>query len=106
MALWWVGNAILVFVVTPVVLALLNRLLIPVIAIRRAAEAILEGGVHLMNQVAPVPGLLAITDETVAAVAQGAVRYAGSAAKLLPPKEPDARSSREHAAPAHAMTEA
>jgi hypothetical protein len=89
LALWWVGNAVLFFVVLPVVIALLNRLLIPVIRIRRAAEEILDGGVHLMNQVAPVPGLLAVTDETVAAVAQGAVRYAGSAAVLLPPKEPD-----------------
>jgi hypothetical protein len=106
MALWWVGNAVLVFVVTPVVLALLNRLLIPVIAIRRAAESILDGGVHLMNQLDAVPELLATTDEVVAAVAVGAVRYAGSAAKLLPPKEPDTRSTRDHAAPAHAMTEA
>jgi hypothetical protein len=88
MALWWVGNAILFFVVLPVVIALLNRLLIPVIRIRRAAEAILDGGVHLMHQVDPVPDLLAITGETVAAVAQGAVRYAGSAAKLLPPAPP------------------
>jgi hypothetical protein len=85
--LMWIGNAILFFVVLPVVIALLNRLLIPVIRIRRAAEAILDGGVHLMNQVDPVPGLLAVTDSTVAAVAQGAVRYAGSAAQLLPPKE-------------------
>lgn len=85
--LMWVANAILFFVVLPVVIALLNRLLIPVIRIRRATEAILGGGVHLMNQLDPVPGLLATTDTTVAAVAQGAVRYAGSAAQLLPPKE-------------------
>lgn len=85
--LMWIGNAILFFVVLPVVIALLNRLLIPVIRIRRAAEAILDGGVHLMNQVEPVPGLLVVTDKTVAAVAAGAVRYAGSAAQLLPPKE-------------------
>jgi hypothetical protein len=103
MAWWWTGNAVLVFVVTPVVLALLNRLLIPIIAIHRVAERILDGGVHLMNQLDPVPGLLAVTDETVAAVADGAVRYAGSAAKLLPPKEPD-RSSGAHAAPSHATT--
>ena len=57
--LMWIGNAILFFVVLPVVIALLNRLLIPVIRIRRAAESILDGGVHLMNQVAPVPELLA-----------------------------------------------
>lgn len=85
--LMWVANAILFFVVLPVVIALLNRLLIPVIRIRRATEAVLNNGVHLMNQLEPVPALLATTDTTVAAVAQGAVRYAGSAAQLLPPKE-------------------
>ncbi len=40
-----------------------------------------------MNELAPVPALLAVTDETVEAVAVGAVRYAGSAQQLLPPKE-------------------
>ncbi|HEX3827562.1 MAG TPA: hypothetical protein VHV82_09850 [Sporichthyaceae bacterium] len=96
MALWWVANGVLLLVVAPIVVFLLNMLLIPVIRIRRATEDILAGGVHLMNQVDPVPGLLAITDETVAAVAQGAIRYAGSAAQLLPPKEPTPPSHGAH----------
>ncbi|MGQ0844425.1 MAG: hypothetical protein ACT4QF_09840 [Sporichthyaceae bacterium] len=86
--LMWIANAVLFFVVLPVVIALLNRLLIPVIRIRRAAESILDGGVHLMNQVDPVPGLLGRTGTAVSAVAQGALRYAGSVNKLLPAKEP------------------
>jgi hypothetical protein len=105
MALWWVANGALLLVVAPIVVFLLNMLLIPVIRIRRATEAILDGGVYLMNQVDPVPELLAITDETVAAVAQGAIRYAGSAAKLLPPKEPTPPSRAAHSNAAAVGTE-
>jgi hypothetical protein len=101
--LMWIGNAILFFVVLPVVIALLNRLLIPVIRIRRAAEAILDGGVHLMNQVDPVPELLAATDAAVFGVTHGALRYAGSVQKLLPPPEPAAQHNHT---PAHARAEA
>lgn len=85
--LMWVANAILFFVVLPVVIALLNRLLIPVIRIRRAAESILDGGVHLMNQLDPVPGLLGKAGTAVNAVTEGALRYAGTVNKLLPAKE-------------------
>lgn len=87
MALWWIANVVLLVVVLPVVLILLNRLLAPVIRIRRTADGILASGVTLMQQLEPVPALLATTDQTVAAVATGAVRYAGSAQQLLPPKE-------------------
>lgn len=87
MTLWWIGNAVMFFVVLPVVIVLVNRLLIPIIRIRHAADAILASGVKLMNELEPVPSLLAVTDETVAAVSVGAVRYAGSAQQLLPPKE-------------------
>jgi len=107
--LMWVGDAILFFVVLPVVIALLNRLLIPVIRIRRAAESILDGGVHLMNQVDPVPNLLAATDAAVFGVTHGAWRYAGSVQKLLPPPaepEPAAESAAEtNHSPAHARAE-
>jgi hypothetical protein len=99
LALWWIANAALLLVVAPIVVFLLNMLLIPVIRIRIAVEQILDGGVYLMNQLEPVPHLLAITDETVAAVAQGAIRYAGSAAKLLPPKEPASTGAHASAAP-------
>jgi hypothetical protein len=85
--LMWVANAILFFVVLPVVIALLNRLLIPVIRIRRAAESILDGGVHLMGQVDPVPGLLGKAGTAVHGVTTGALRYAGSVNKLLPPRK-------------------
>ncbi|WP_234027839.1 hypothetical protein [Pseudonocardia dioxanivorans] len=87
MVLWWIGNAVLLFVVLPVVIALLNRVLAAVERIRWAADDILAGGVQLAGALEPVPSMLATTDATVAQVSAGAVRYAGSVAILLPPKE-------------------
>jgi hypothetical protein len=83
MTLWWIGNAVLLFVVFPVVVYLLNRVLAAVERIRWAVDDILAGGVTLIGQLEPVPGMLAETDETVRQVAAGATRYAGSVGKLL-----------------------
>ncbi|GAA1277714.1 hypothetical protein GCM10009609_46130 [Pseudonocardia aurantiaca] len=86
MVLWWIGNAVLLFVVLPVVIALLNRVLAAVERIRAAADDILEHGGELAGLVEDVPELLARTDATVEQIAVGATRYAGSVATLLPPK--------------------
>jgi hypothetical protein len=83
MALWWIGNAILLLVVVPVVVALLNRVLAALERIRGAADDTLAGGVALIGEVDTAPELLATTDRTIAEVANGAVRYAGSVSKLL-----------------------
>ncbi|MCW2719334.1 MAG: hypothetical protein QOG20_5756 [Pseudonocardiales bacterium] len=86
MVLWWIGNAVLLFVVLPVVIALLNRVLSAVERIRAAADDILTHGVELTVELNDVPALLATTDATVKQVAVGATRYAGSVAALLPAK--------------------
>ena len=83
MALWWIGNAILLVVVVPVLVALLNRVLAALERIRAATDDILDGGVELTRQLDDVPEMLAVTDGTVRDVTVGAVRYAGSVAKLL-----------------------
>lgn len=83
MVLWWIGNAILLLVVLPVVIALLNRVLAALERIRAACDHILAGGGALVGELEGVPAALAITDETVRAVSVGAVRYAGSVARLL-----------------------
>ncbi len=83
MVLWWIGNAIGLLVVLPVVIALLNRVLAALERIRAAADQILAGGVALVGELGGVPQALARTDTTVREVAVGAVRYAGSVAKLL-----------------------
>jgi hypothetical protein len=81
--LWWIGNAVLLLVVVPVLVALLNRVLAALERIRGASDEILTGGVGLIGEVNNVPELLAVTDQTIADVASGAVRYAGSVGKLL-----------------------
>jgi hypothetical protein len=83
MVLWWIGNAVLLLVVLPVVIFLLNRVLAAVERIRGATDRILAGGVDLVGELNGVPEALATTDTTVRDVSVGAVRYAGSVAKLL-----------------------
>jgi hypothetical protein len=83
MVLWWIGNAVLLLVVLPVVIYLLNRVLAALEQIRGATEQILAGGGALVGELAGVPDGLATTDRTVHEVSVGAVRYAGSVAKLL-----------------------
>lgn len=83
MTWWWIGNAILVVAVVPILVALLNRVLAALERIRKASDEILAGGVGIIGEVDRVPGLLETTDDTIADVANGAVRYAGSVAKLL-----------------------
>ncbi|MDQ2877262.1 MAG: hypothetical protein M3Y33_21600 [Actinomycetota bacterium] len=83
MVLWWIANAILLVVILPVVIALLNRVLAALERIRGATDQILAGGVTLIGELDGVPDLLATTDKTIKEVSVGAVRYAGSVAKLL-----------------------
>jgi len=83
MVLWWIGNVILLVVVLPVVIFLLNRVLAAVERIRAATDNVLVGGVALIGELNGLPEALAVTDETVKEVSVGAVRYAGSVAKLL-----------------------
>jgi hypothetical protein len=83
MVLWWIGNAILLLVVVPILVALLNRVLAALERIRGASDNILAGGVVLIGELDKVPDLLAKTDTTIREVSVGAVRYAGSVSKLL-----------------------
>ena len=81
--MWWIGNVILLVVVAPILVALLNRVLAALERIRAAADDTLAAGVALIGEVDTAPELLATTDQTIAEVADGAVRYAGSVGKLL-----------------------
>jgi hypothetical protein len=81
--LWWIGYALLLVAVVPVLVALLNRVLSALERIRGASDEILAGGIGLIGEVDNVPELLAVTDQTIENVALGAVRYAGSVGKLL-----------------------
>ena len=83
MVLWWIGNVILLVVVLPVVIWLLNRVLSALERIRAASDNVLAGGVALVGELDGLPETLATTDKTIEEVKVGAVRYAGSVAKLL-----------------------
>jgi hypothetical protein len=83
MVLWWIGNAILLLVVVPVLVALLNRVLAALERIRGASDDILAGGVTIIQELDNTPEDLARTGGTVHDIAVGATRYAGSVAKLL-----------------------
>jgi hypothetical protein len=83
MVLWWIGNVILLVVVLPVVIWLLNRVLSALERIRAASDEILAGGVALIGELDGLPEALATTDKTIEEVKVGAVRYAGSVARLL-----------------------
>lgn len=83
MVLWWIGNAVLLIVILPVVIALLNRVLAAVERIRAATDQILVDGVALTESLDDLPEALATTASTIDGVAVGATRYAGSVARLL-----------------------
>jgi len=83
MVLWWIGNVILLVVVLPVVIWLLNRVLAALERIRAASDNVLAGGVALFGELDGLPEALATTDKTIEEVKVGAVRYAGSVARLL-----------------------
>lgn len=81
MWLWWIGNVALLALV-PVVLLLANRVIRPASEIERYAEDILEHGVNLTANLAPVPAI-ADTRDLVSAAKGLAVRYLTAAGPLL-----------------------
>ena len=83
MVLWWIGNVILLVVVLPVVVSLLNRVLAALERIRAATDDILAGGVALIGELARRPRRPGRHRPDHRRSQVGAVRYAGSVAKLL-----------------------
>ena len=82
MVLWWIGNAVLILVVAPVVVWLANKLLRPTFEIRAYADDILEHGVNLTGTLDAVPKL-ATTQELAAQARQGVERYGSALERLL-----------------------
>lgn len=80
--LWWIGNAVLLLVVVPLVLLLANRVLRPAVEVERYAADILEHGVGITANLAPIPAV-AETGDLVAAAKGLAVRYVNAAGPLL-----------------------
>lgn len=62
MWLWWIGNAVLLLLVTPLVLLLANRVIRPAVEVQRYADDILEHGVLITENLEPVPALAGTRD--------------------------------------------
>ena len=74
MALWWIGNAVLLVVVAPVCVYLLTGLLKQVNRLNKLADTVLEKGVGISSQLDGLPKLL--TTQELAGAARGLVgRY-------------------------------
>jgi hypothetical protein len=80
--LWWAANVIFFVVFVPLVLTLINRVLTPILEIRRHTRDILANVVTLTGELDDVPEQLVVTDEVVKQVAAGALRYSGSLGKV------------------------
>jgi len=76
MLLWWFGNLVLLFVVVPVVLLLLGRVLRPVKEIDLYANDILEHGVGITGALDAVPKLERTRE--LSSAARGAVNRYGA----------------------------
>jgi uncharacterized membrane protein YvlD (DUF360 family) len=82
MTLLWIGNLVLIAVVVPVVLVLLNRLMRPVVQIRRESEAILAGGAVIATQLDLVAGLVP-TRDSIKQIGAGVAQYGAALDKIL-----------------------
>ena len=82
MALWWVGNALFLVVIIPVVVLLLNRLMRPAVEIKRYADDVLEHGVLLIASLDAVEKLVE-TRDLVRQVGSGVARYGRALDKIL-----------------------
>ena len=77
MALWWIGNALLLFVVAPAVVVLLTGLLRAVRRLNRLADRALEHGVQLAADLDGLPKL--VETKNLTAESRSLVERYGSA---------------------------
>ena len=82
-ALWWLANIILIFVVAPVCLLFLNRVLRPIFEIKRYVDDVLDHGVKLTGTLDCVPNLIRSCELTGMA-RLNVTRYGLALARLLP----------------------
>jgi hypothetical protein len=83
MILWWIGDLILLFVVLPIVVVLMKRIVTPVDRIRATVDDILHNGVILTGKLDNLPELLGVTDSAVKEISIGATRYVKRVGHLL-----------------------
>ena len=82
MALWWIGNFVLIAVITPVVVFLLLGVLKAGVNVRNSLEDIAGVGEAMVADLEPVPQLVTtvgLADETTA----GLARYGAALDRIL-----------------------
>ncbi|MDQ3599773.1 MAG: hypothetical protein M3408_00640 [Actinomycetota bacterium] len=82
MILWWIGNAIFVLVVIPVVVVLLARLVKPVVAIEKHVNVIHQDAGRIVVALDGVKGLIT-TRDLVKRVGGGLTRYVTAVDRIL-----------------------
>lgn len=82
MTLWWIGNAVFLFVIIPVVILLLNRVMRPVVEIGKYADDVLEHGVILIASLDATDELVK-TRDLVKKVGAGVGRYGAALDRIL-----------------------
>jgi hypothetical protein len=81
-ALWWIGNAIFILVVIPVVVVLLARLVKPVVAIEKHVNVIHQDAGRIVTALDGVQGLVT-TRDLVKRVGGGLTRYVTAVDQIL-----------------------
>lgn len=82
MALWWIGNTVLILVVIPVVILIANRVITPAVEIRKYADDILANGVLVTGNLDPIPALVD-TRQMVGDTLAGVARYGAALDNIL-----------------------
>ena len=82
MTLWWIGNAIFILVVIPVVVVLLARLVKPVVAIEKHVNVIHQDAGRIVTALDGVQGLVT-TRDLVKRVGGGLTRYVTAVDQIL-----------------------
>lgn len=82
MTLWWIGNAVFLLVVIPVVILILNGLLRPAREIKRYADDLEESAGHYAELLDPL-GDTTRTRDLVVQVRGGLERYGAALERLV-----------------------
>ena len=82
MALWWIGNAVFILVVIPVVLVLLQRLMRSVLDVGKRIDTIHNQAAGIVIAVDDVKALIP-TRDAVKQVGAGLTRYVQAVARIL-----------------------
>ena len=82
MAIWWIGNIVLIAVVLPIVVVLLKGVLQAAMAIRKQADAIASMGAVMVHDLDSVIELVT-TESFVSQTTAGLTAYGGALDRIL-----------------------